>query len=69
MSVSSWRAVLLALCLAAAVLNAITLVTDSIQSSSAKRQELTPHEIADKARAEVLGERAELSTSDPRFGW
>jgi len=35
MSVSSWRAVLLTLCLSAAVLNAITLVTDSIQASSA----------------------------------
>lgn len=35
MSVSSWRVVLLAFCLSAAVLNAITLVTDSIQASSA----------------------------------
>ena len=35
MSVSSWRAFLLTLCFCAAVLNAVTLVTDSIQSSSA----------------------------------
>ncbi len=35
MSVSSWRAVLLTFCCCAAVLNAFTLVTDSIQSSSA----------------------------------
>jgi hypothetical protein len=35
MSVTAWRAILLTLCLCAAVLNAITLVTDSIQSSSA----------------------------------
>ncbi len=35
MSVSSWRAILLTLCFCATVLNAVTLVTDSIQSSSA----------------------------------
>ncbi len=35
MSVTSWRAILLTLCLCAAVLNAVTLITDSIQSSSA----------------------------------
>ncbi|HLI97126.1 MAG TPA: PDZ domain-containing protein, partial [Candidatus Baltobacteraceae bacterium] len=35
MSVSSWRAVLLALCFVATVVNAICLFTDSIQASSA----------------------------------
>ncbi|HZY99424.1 MAG TPA: hypothetical protein VFE36_07610 [Candidatus Baltobacteraceae bacterium] len=35
MSVTAWRAILLTLCLGAAVLNATTLITDSIQASSA----------------------------------
>lgn len=35
MSVTSWRAILLTLCFVAAVINAISLVTDSVQASSA----------------------------------